>query len=61
VRDGYLDEVLEMPSESPWPIVVAACVTALFALVLTSHYLAGLAFAGLAALALGAWHWQEPE
>jgi cytochrome c oxidase subunit I len=61
VRDGYLDDVLGMPSESPWPIVLAACLTALFALVLTSHYLAATAFAGLAALALGAWHWQEPE
>jgi cytochrome c oxidase subunit I+III len=61
VKDGYLDDVVEMPSESPWPIVLAACVTGLFVLVLTSHYLAALVFAGLAALALAAWHWQEPQ
>jgi len=61
VKDGYLDEVLEMPSESPWPIILALCVTVLFVLVLTSHYLGALAFAGLAALALAAWHWEELE
>jgi cytochrome c oxidase subunit I+III len=60
VKDAHLDVVLEMPSESAWPIVVAACVTVLFALVLTSHFLASTAFAGLAALALAAWQWQEP-
>jgi hypothetical protein len=57
VKDGYLDDVLEMPSESGWPIVIAACLTALFALVLASHYLAATAFAGLAALALYTHPW----
>jgi cytochrome c oxidase subunit 1/cytochrome c oxidase subunit I+III len=61
VKDGYLDDVLEMPSESGWPIVIAVCLTLLFVLVLLSHYLAALAFAGLAALALAVWHWREPE
>jgi cytochrome c oxidase subunit 1/cytochrome c oxidase subunit I+III len=61
VRDGYLDDVLEMPSESAWPIVIAVCVSLLFVLVLLSHYVAAAAFAGFAALALGVWHWQEPE
>jgi cytochrome c oxidase subunit I+III len=61
VRDGYLDDVLEMPSESAWPIVVALCVAVFFVLVLLSHYVAAAAFIGLAALAVGAWHWQEPE
>jgi hypothetical protein len=61
VKDGYLDDVLEMPSESPWPIVVAVCITVLFVFVLTSHFLTATAFAGLAALAVGAWHWEEPE
>jgi cytochrome c oxidase subunit 1/cytochrome c oxidase subunit I+III len=61
VRDGYLDDVLEMPSESAWPIVIALCVSMLFVLVLLSHYVAAAAFAGVAALALGVWHWQEPE
>jgi len=61
VRDGYLDDVLEMPSESGWPIVIALCVTLLFVLVLLSHYVSAVAFAGIAALALAVWHWREPE
>jgi hypothetical protein len=29
--------------------------------VLLDHFLAAAAFAGLAGLALAAWHWHEPE
>jgi cytochrome c oxidase subunit I+III len=59
--DGLPAGILEMPSESGSPILLAACVTAIFALLLTSHYaVAGLA--GLLALAvLAAWHAKEPE
>jgi cytochrome c oxidase subunit I+III len=61
VRDGYLDEVLEMPSESGWPIVLAACVALLFTMLLLSHFVVACLFAGLALVALAAWHWPEPE
>jgi cytochrome c oxidase subunit I+III len=61
VKDAYLDEVLEMPSESPWPAILAACVAALFAMLLLSHYWIAAGFAGLAALSLAGWHAQEPE
>jgi cytochrome c oxidase subunit 1/cytochrome c oxidase subunit I+III len=61
VKDAYLDEVLEMPSESPWPAILAACVTAVFAMILISHYWIAAGFAGLAALSLAGWHSQEPE
>src|SRR5439155_27010881 len=40
VRDGYLDDVLEMPSESHWPITLAFAVTVLFVMLLTSHFVA---------------------
>jgi hypothetical protein len=30
-------------------------------LVLLSHYVSALAFAGVAGLALAVWHWREPE
>jgi cytochrome c oxidase subunit I len=60
VRDGYLDEVLEMPSESGWPIVLAFAITLMFIMLLTTHYVIAGAFAGIAALVLAAWHTQEP-
>jgi len=61
VRDGYLDEVVEMPSESGAPIVLALCVTLMFTMLLISHFVVACVFAGLALLALAAWHWHEPE
>jgi cytochrome c oxidase subunit I+III len=61
VRDGLFDEVLEMPSESPWPLVLAICVSLIFVMLLTTHYAVAGLFAILAALSLAAWHWPEPE
>ncbi|MDX6386363.1 MAG: cytochrome c oxidase subunit [Gaiellaceae bacterium] len=60
VRDGYLDEILEMPSESPWPIVLAAAVTIVFVMLLTTHFVVAGVFVGIAALVLAAWHAGEP-
>src|SRR5205823_14178073 len=60
VRDADLDEILEMPSESPWPIVLAACVAGIFAMLLVSHWLLAGAAALLAALSLVGWHSEEP-
>jgi heme/copper-type cytochrome/quinol oxidase subunit 1 len=61
VRDGLLDEVVRMPSESGWPIVLAAVVLALFVMLLTSHIYVAAVFACLAPLVLVAWHMHEPE
>jgi cytochrome c oxidase subunit I+III len=61
VRDGVLDEVLEMPSESPWPLAVAICAAGLFSMLLVRHYAVAGIFALLALLALAGWHWREPE
>ncbi len=60
VRDGVLDEVVELPSESGWPFVLTLFVAGMFALVLTSHYVAAAIFAGLALVVLATWHWKEP-
>ena len=60
VADGRPDEPIEMPPESPWPVTLAVFVTALFVALLTSHYALAASAAGLAALVLAAWHWQEP-
>jgi cytochrome c oxidase subunit I+III len=61
VLDGRLDAVLEMPSESPWPLVLAVAVSLVFVMFLTSHYVVGAVFVGLAGGALGAWHLREPQ
>jgi hypothetical protein len=61
VKDAEFDAVLHMPAESALPIVIALGVTVFFVLVLTSHYFAALGCAALVALAVGAWHWREPE
>jgi cytochrome c oxidase subunit I+III len=61
VLDADLDDILHMPSESPWPILLALSLAGVFAFVLTGHYGSALVFVGLAVLVLGAWHWKEPE
>src|ERR671936_713539 len=38
VRDGYWDEILDMPSESPWPITLAFSVLVMFVMLLLAHY-----------------------
>ena len=61
VRDAYLDEVLELPAESPWPVALALCVLGFFPMLLTAHVVVAGLFAGLGALTLAAWHAREPE
>jgi heme/copper-type cytochrome/quinol oxidase subunit 1 len=61
VRDGLIDEVLRMPSESWWPVVTAALITGIFAFILTSHYAIAGFFTLMTALAAVAWHGEEPE
>jgi cytochrome c oxidase subunit I len=60
VRDGYFDEVLHMPTESGWPIVVAFVVGIFFVMLLTQHYVVAGIFAGVAGLAVAAWNLHEP-
>jgi len=61
VRDGWLDEVVKMPSESGWPIVLAAVASVFFVMLLTSHVYVAAIFAAVAALIVVAWHVHEPE
>jgi cytochrome c oxidase subunit I+III len=61
VRDGYLDEVLRMPQESPWPLVVGVGTALLFTMLLLSHFVLACVAAGLTLLAVAGWHSQEPE
>jgi cytochrome c oxidase subunit I+III len=61
VVDGRLDEVLDMPSDSPWPITLAGALALVFVFLLTGHWTTAVVFAGAAALVLGAWHWREGD
>ncbi|HST26245.1 MAG TPA: cbb3-type cytochrome c oxidase subunit I [Gaiellaceae bacterium] len=61
VRDGFLDEVVEMPEESWWPLVLAVCVSGVFVFLLTSHFAIAGIFGLLCLLALAGWHSEEPE
>jgi cytochrome c oxidase subunit 1/cytochrome c oxidase subunit I+III len=59
--DGRLDEILQMPSESPWPVTLAAVCTLGFALVLSNHFVIAAVMVALAAAVLAAWHAGEPK
>jgi cytochrome c oxidase subunit I+III len=61
VVDGEIDEVLDMPSDSPWPITLASALALVFVFLLTGHWTTAVVFAGAAALVLAAWHWREGE
>jgi cytochrome c oxidase subunit I+III len=61
VVDAVPDEVLEMPSESPWPLVLSVCTAGLFVMLLVRHYVVAGVFALLVLLVLAAWHWKEPQ
>jgi cytochrome c oxidase subunit I+III len=60
VRDGGLEAVAEMPSESAVPVFLAAVLAVAFTMLLTSHFGAAGIFFGIAALCVAAWHWPEP-
>jgi len=61
VRDAELDEVLEMPSDSPWPLVLALCTAGAFVMLIAGHPVGAAFFIGLALVSVGAWHLQEPD
>jgi heme/copper-type cytochrome/quinol oxidase subunit 1 len=61
VLDGMAEAVLEMPSESFWPILTALSVTAVFALLLTSHFIGAGLVALIVLAVLAGWHSDEPE
>jgi cytochrome c oxidase subunit I+III len=61
VVDAEWDEILDMPSDSPWPLALAVAVTGIFAMLLTGHLFVAGVFAALGALALARWHHLEPQ
>jgi cytochrome c oxidase subunit I+III len=61
VVDAEWDEVLDMPSDSWTPILLAAAVTGIFAMLIGGHLLPAGVFAALAALVIAGWHSVEPQ
>jgi cytochrome c oxidase subunit I+III len=61
VNDGQFGEVVDMPPESPWPILLAAPVLVAFYLLVSQHWIAAAGFFAVAGLALLGWHGHEPE
>jgi hypothetical protein len=61
VLDADWDEILEMPSKSWSPLVLAVMLAGGFAMLLTKHYVVAAAAFALAMLVLGGWHWKEPQ
>ncbi len=59
--DGRFDELLQMPSNSPWPPLLALTLLLVFVFLLTGHVATAIVCGGAAAAVLGAWHWREPE
>jgi len=59
--DGWWAEIVEMPHDSPWPIVLALAMSTVFVLLLL-HLWVGVCFAlaGIV-LALLGWHGEEPQ
>ena len=61
VLEADWDEILEMPSESWSPVLLAAMLAGAFTMLLIGHYVIAAGFAALALVALGGWHWKEPQ
>jgi cytochrome c oxidase subunit I+III len=61
VLDADYDEILDMPSKSWAPVVLAVVLGLLFTMLLLQHYVTALGFAALGGLVLAAWHWKEPQ
>jgi heme/copper-type cytochrome/quinol oxidase subunit 1 len=59
--DGEPDEVVRMPHESPWPILFALCLSAVFAVLTVEKFSVAAVFGVLLLLTLIGWHSKEPQ
>jgi cytochrome c oxidase subunit I+III len=59
--DADWDEVLDMPSSSPWPVVLAIAISGIFAFVLLKQWIAAAIFVVATLVVLAAWHGKEPQ
>src|SRR4051794_5068937 len=59
--DAEWDEILEMPSHSAWPPLVALAMSGVFAMVLLQQWLAAAIFTVVLAVTVAGFHLKEPE
>ncbi len=59
--DARLAEIVHMPHESPWPILLALSMALVFASLIAGTWMAAAAFLVVCALTLLGWHGQEPQ
>jgi cytochrome c oxidase subunit I len=59
--DGWFSEIVQMPHESPWPILLALCLSLVFAMLVLGKFVIAGIFVAVLALTLLGWHSQEPQ
>jgi cytochrome c oxidase subunit I len=59
--DARFSEIVQMPHESPWPPVLAACLALVFVMLLIGRYGVAGIMGVLCLLALLGWHSKEPQ
>src|SRR5207248_2788754 len=59
--DGVLDEVVQMPHESPWPVLLALSLALVFSMLVIGRFGEAGIMGVLCLLALAGWHSTEPE
>ncbi|HET7572871.1 MAG TPA: cbb3-type cytochrome c oxidase subunit I [Gaiellaceae bacterium] len=59
--DGWFSEIVEMPHDSPWPIVLATALSLVFTTLVIHKYAVAGIMGVLVLLALLFWHQEEPQ
>ena len=59
--DGRIAEIVAMPHDSPWPIVLAAALGLVFTMLVIEKFAVAAAMCVLCLLALAGWHSTEPH
>ena len=60
VLDAEADEILDMPSDSKWPPLLALTLAGVFVMLLLGHWTTALVFGGAGAAIVAAWQLQGP-
>jgi len=59
--DGRLSEIVQLPHESPWPVLLAVALSLVFVMLLLQQYGAAAVMGAVCLLTLIGWHSEEPR